>query len=166
MREKAANPKQEAIEKRAREFMAKEPFPQDRTVEEVYGPGESWMLSVGKFRLILIPSIWEWWYEDVIHESWADTGYSVGEAIFTIRDKDLFPPLKKRQKEKAPGAERVQVRFCTACGIQISPDRKFCTECGAPTGPVTGRSPRYCAVCGEELESGKDACPGCGTKVR
>ena len=164
MREKAANPEQEAIEKRAREFMAKEPFPQDRTVEEVYGPGESWMLSVGKFRLILIPSIWEWWYEDVIHESWADTGYSVGEAVFSIQDGDLFPPRKKRQK-KAPGAEEVQVRFCTACGIQLSQGNKFCTSCGVPTGPVPGRQPAYCPYCGEKLEAGGKSCKSCGMNV-
>lgn len=166
MNEKAANLEQEAIEKRAREFMAREPFPQEKTMEEVYGPGESWMLSVGRFRLILIPAVWEWWYEDIVHESWADTGYSVGEAVFSIRDNDLSPPRKKRQKVQEQAAREPQVRFCTSCGIQLSPGKRFCTDCGAPVGPVPGKSPLYCPACGETLVPGNGVCSSCGTKVQ
>lgn len=136
MKGAAKKPDQKAIEAQARQFMAQEPFSPDRTLEDLFGPAGSWTLKVGKYKLLLIPAVWQWWYYDRIHDSWEDTGYDMGDATFAVRKGELTPPKKKRQqarKESPAGLPSPAGKgFCTHCGSAIIAGNKFCTSCGNP----------------------------------
>lgn len=110
-------------------------FSQDKTIEEIFGSLESWMLQIGKHSLLLHPVLKEWFYLDEGHQTWEPSGFGPGEVFFVAFENLLGyrgVELNHKLKLEAPD-ERQPVRaYCTNCGGRVKPNHKFCTQCGAP----------------------------------
>jgi len=76
---------QEAIEARLLQVWAQD-VPEDETVEQVFGPYESWLLPLGTHQLLLHPVLKEWLYLDRLHDTWERTGFGPGEVVFVVQD--------------------------------------------------------------------------------
>jgi predicted nucleic acid-binding Zn ribbon protein len=167
----AGNRTQAEIELRAKEFRAKGPFSPEKTIEELFGPADDWMFTIGPYQLILIPAIWQWWFYDRIHDSWEDTGYDAGEVMFTVNNGELMPARKKRPRgsdRPAPAAVApAGTRSCPACGSPVPAPDKFCSSCGAPV-PVPSsqeKAPAFCPGCGRPVSPEEKFCSGCGARI-
>ena len=69
--------------------------PETKTVEEVFGPYESWLFPLGTHLLLLHPALKEWLYFDKLHETWERTGFGPGEVVFVAQGKLLGVRRKK-----------------------------------------------------------------------
>jgi zinc-ribbon domain len=121
---------QAALEKKAAGILAA--APDDRkTVTEVFGGMQDWVLEMGPYRLLLIPVNREWWFWDPIHNDWQYTGYHAGEIIFSLNGQNI--ELKMTEKTPAGSAappSGTGQRFCQQCGAQLKTGLKFCSNCG------------------------------------
>jgi len=93
------NKTQTEIEQRAAE-MTRGPLDPNKTVTELFGPLEDWTLQLGPYRLVYFPFNQRWFYFDIIHESWEDTGYGPGEALFLLDGDEVV--IQKLSEAEAP----------------------------------------------------------------
>lgn len=63
------------------------------TPEEVFGPMEAWIITIGLYRLFLNPLNGYWLYEDTVHDSWEATGFRAGEVLFYLQGEELAVKL-------------------------------------------------------------------------
>jgi len=92
---------QTEIEQRAAEMM-RGPLDPNKTVTELFGPLEDWTLQLGPYRLVYFPFNQRWFYFDFIHESWEDTGYGPGEALFLLEGEEIV--IQELSAAEAPAA--------------------------------------------------------------
>jgi hypothetical protein len=60
------------------------PCPHDRSLADLFGPYEFWLLTVGPHQLLLHPAVREWFYLDPVYEIWERTGFGPGEVLFVV----------------------------------------------------------------------------------
>jgi hypothetical protein len=122
------DPKQAALEKKAAGILAADPD-ERKTVTEVFGGMQDWVLELGPYRLLLLPVNREWWFWDPIHNDWQYTGYHAGEIIFSLDGQNiaLIQTEKTPVGSTAPPGVAGQ-RFCQQCGTPLKSGLKFCNE--------------------------------------
>jgi len=148
---------QQALETRLAELWARGPAA-DATIEQTFGPFESWTLSLSKWTLLLHPAAGAWFYRDPIHDTWEPTGFEPGDVTFIAGSTHLgyrrtgsahltcphcggrTPPGSRFCKLCGRRMEPVPVR-CTNCGFDNKPDSRFCTRCGTSLRPRTETAP-------------------------
>jgi hypothetical protein len=111
---------QESLEARLLQIWTGD-VPEDQTVEEVFGPYESWLLSLGTHQLLLHPVLKEWLYLDPLHDTWERTGFGPEEVVFVVQGGRLGA----RKKDASAGGI-----VCPSCGHRNPADASFCARCG------------------------------------
>ena len=164
---------QSHLEQKAAKIVASPAYHTERTVEEIFGPSDDWVLDIGPYRLLFIPFSRQWWLFDTIHDEWVDTGYSAGEVTFSVENGLLMPPPSvpgARGQDPAAKPESVPAGLkCLRCGKEFPADKKFCTACGAPAPSFTlhpAPPQTVCPDCGQGLTPGKNYCGHCGREIR
>jgi hypothetical protein len=115
-------------------------------LKAVFGDASEWVMTLGSFRLFLIPFLGEWWFFDEAHGEWRFTGKKIGETSFLFENEalrivdagaaavaappDSAAPAPPSDQQPAPTAAPIP-RFCSACGAPAQSDWKFCLKCGA-----------------------------------
>ena len=145
-----ADAAQQALETRLAELWARAPDT-GATIEEAFGPFESWMLSLGERTLLLHPAAGAWFYLDRNHDTWESTGFGPGEVAFVA----IGTHLGYRRKSPPP-------LTCPHCGSLTPPGSHFCKQCGMRLEPA----PRHCSNCGFDNKPGASFCTRCGTPLR
>lgn len=142
--------------------------PETSTVEEVFGPYESWLLPLGTHLLLLHPVLKEWLYLDRLHDTWQRTGFGPREVVFVARAK----MLGVRRRERAAGVSPVMAETvtCPACHHPNAPGMSFCTECGVvlevPQPQATVQSQELtCPACHHPNTPGANFCIECGARL-
>lgn len=169
---------QESLEARLLQIWS-EGVAEDQTVEESFGPYESWLLPMGAHQLLLHPVLKEWLYLDPLHDTWERTGYGPGEVVFTVQDGRLgarkkgaggeAAPLEDVPAEEPPVSTK-EIPACPRCQAPVDAADFFCPRCGAPlhtTQPQEEAPPEVivCPSCGHHNAAEANFCPHCGTKL-
>jgi hypothetical protein len=116
-------------------------FPETRTVEEIFGPYEDWLLPLGTHLLLLHPVRKEWLVLDRLHDTWESTGFAPGEVVFVANGERLGFRRRNRTPTTStqPTGQTSSVtargdlempKFCRYCGARLRPGHKYCTQCG------------------------------------
>ena len=71
-----------------------------RSVGEIFGPHEDWLLSMGSHQLLLHPVMKEWYCFNRLHDSWEPTGFGMEEVAFVLEGRTLGAC----RLERPPGA--------------------------------------------------------------
>jgi hypothetical protein len=140
---------QAALEARLAQLSANPPGP-DLTVEEAYGPYETWMLTLGERALLLDPVNALWLVRNPVNGDWEPTGFGPGEVVFVVSGHHLGygrvpPPLE----------------VCPECGRRLPSGSRFCPQCGLDLVPVRLR----CAVCRHDNPPAALFCARCGRRL-
>jgi hypothetical protein len=150
--------RQQALESRLIQVWG-EGFSDQRSVADVFGPHDDWLLPMGDDLLLLHPVVKEWWVLDQLHDAWISTGFGPGQVLFSVDDRrlrasPLDPPSQPAGRDAAAGRgtfdwswerararglpERAgrrqdeQVTGCARCGARVAVSNTFCPRCGAP----------------------------------
>jgi hypothetical protein len=130
------SPGQKAVEDRF-ETIQNNPVDQEKTPVELFGEMESWIFTLGEYRLFLNPVTRRWYYFDQAHNDWKDMNAPAGSVIFSLKGSDLeMTETGTGIPEPGPagtvgGKER---HFCSRCGAPLKPKLKFCSACGSKIG--------------------------------
>jgi DNA-directed RNA polymerase subunit RPC12/RpoP len=157
--------RQEALETRVQQIWTRG-FPETDTVEDVFGPFESWLYRLGTQVLLLHPVSREWFYLDRLHDTWVRTGFGPQEAVFVAQGKGLG--AKRRDGVAAAGAG--QAVICPKCRARVTAGNPFCGQCGAavaaPGSPVAEPSPAIvCRTCQHRNKPELLFCTQCGARL-
>lgn len=172
--------KQEQLEAHLLHIWAQD-CPETKTVEELFGSYESWLLPLGMHLLLLHPVLKEWLYFDQLHETWERTGFGPGEAVFVAEGKLLgfrrqqAYPLAEEAPSQLSDLEAAAAKgrpgfLCPHCGHANPPGNAFCSQCGAPLQvsrpAVTVQSQHLiCPACNHQNAPGKKFCTQCGAPL-
>jgi len=58
----------------------------NRTVAEIVGPLNDWVVDAGPTHLLLNPMSLRWLHFDKVHQTWDDTGFDAGDVAFFVDD--------------------------------------------------------------------------------
>ena len=157
--------KQESLETRLQQIWTRG-FPETDTVEEVFGPFESWLCQLGTQVLLLHPVSREWFYLDRLHDTWVRTGFGPQEVVFVAQGKGLG--AKRKDGVAVTGAG--QAASCPNCGVRVTAGNPFCGQCGAvvaaPGSQAAGQSLAIvCHACQHRNEPELLFCTQCGAAV-
>jgi hypothetical protein len=173
--------RQGAMESRL-ERIWEEGFAQTRSVADVFGPHEEWLLRIGGDLLLLHPILKEWLVLDRLHDAWKPTGFGPGEVVFTSQDGRLTFRRPKSAEEiesdgEISGGSGTAVAVCGRCGVRLPSGSRFCNLCGAAIGvpSPTGMAEdgvgadlaraRLCGRCGASMGADKRFCTQCGAPL-
>ncbi len=158
------NKQQLQIEERWKSFRNKEAGP-DKTMQELYGDADEWFMELGPYQLLLDPVKGTWLYYDRIHEQWSDSGYQVGQVIFSLSGEDIVI-TEREDRPLEDGSTAIQASdetTCQQCGETISSMNKFCPYCG---NKINAPAARACKNCGSAIKDPKAKfCNECGSKL-
>lgn len=106
---------QKILEKQLDAF-AEQQIPAGKTMLEIFGPLENWMLNLGGHALLLNPLEKTWYYYDTLHKTWERTGFAPGVVEFTavgnrLGVKILKPPATSSTPENTGTLMRPLFRF-------------------------------------------------------
>lgn len=76
-------------------------IPENKTIQDIFGPIEEWILNLEGRTLLLNPLEKAWYYYDTLHKTWERTGFGPGEAEFVTVENRLGFRLPK--PEPTPG---------------------------------------------------------------
>lgn len=98
---------QQTLEQQLATF-ASTPIPEDKTIQEIFGPLEDWVLNLEGRSLLLHPVEKAWYYYDTLHKTWERTGFGPGEATFLTVDGRLGFQISETQKPQPPDLEEAE----------------------------------------------------------
>jgi len=81
-------------------YLHQQGFSDEKTVEEVFGPLEDWILQIGDRSLLLEPLNQAWLVRDDLHQTWEPTGVAVGEGNFFVKGDRLAVRWNKAGKAR------------------------------------------------------------------
>ncbi|MFA5267006.1 MAG: zinc ribbon domain-containing protein [Methanoregula sp.] len=126
------SPGQKSVEERY-EQIKNIPVNPDKSAGEQFGEMDSWMFTLGEYRMFLNPMTRRWYFFDRVHNYWKDINAPAGTVIFSLRGSDLDIIKTSADLPGAspavPAAGQVH-RFCPQCGAPLKPGLKFCSSCG------------------------------------
>jgi hypothetical protein len=149
------------------------------TPAEAFGRPEDWQLTLGRQRLMLFPASKRWLWWDPLHEDWADTGLSAGEAHFhevqgRLVARRLVDAPQSPDRQDAPPVDEQSLRPAwMPPQAQASPGSQQRRPGGPETAPSDAQpastdatTPRFCMYCGGPLTPNARFCPNCGKEIR
>ncbi len=150
----------------------------EATPAEAFGRPEDWQLTLGRQRLMLFPASKRWLWWDPLHEDWADTGLSSGEAHFhevqgRLVARRLVDAPQPSGRQDAPPVDEESLRPAWIPPIPKASAEPQPRGGGSETTPSTPKpasgdaaTPRFCMYCGGPLTPDARFCPSCGKEIR
>jgi hypothetical protein len=133
MKTPSINPEQKRLENQYAAIRNNQPDEQ-KTAAEIFGSMESWIFTMGEYRLFLNPLTGNWYYYDMPHDDWRDSKFAPGTVIFYLDGDNIgfFPLADSGTDREQPGdvPPAVKKKFCGRCGSPVTPGKKFCPGCG------------------------------------
>lgn len=110
----------------------------NKTVEEIFGVMERWILYLGPYQLFLNPLTREWFLLDSLHDDWKPIGITAGTAVFSLENEDIIiRPVSSRDSPgtshpplSTPSKQQKEMMYCPNCGTALPSSARFCRKCG------------------------------------
>ncbi len=116
------------IEKRLENIWVKG-VPDSAIVRELFGPTETWQMSLGNYLLLLHPVKQEWYFFDQLHQTWQASGLTPGMGHFVLVDGHLGAKLNRSVPTmmitKKPIKESIIDRYYLEVEIPDQTSKKF-----------------------------------------
>ena len=88
-----------------------------------------------------------------------------------IEDDVVEEPVAEEPAEEEVPEEVIEpnvvknTKFCTNCGIEVSPETVFCPQCGFRLVGEEEPQTKFCQNCGKKIDINAEICPHCGVRV-